>query len=127
MESIVEDRGEILTLGHLQDAMNKHWRIDNGDDSDSSDIEEDNYGTIEITAIEITITITNFKKHRDYFKCIDEGVYAREHRICKGHNNKNNYENKNTEKGIDGINIGNWRNKIFNNKCHYYDKAAYKK
>ena len=107
--------------------MNKHWSIKHGDDSDSSDIEEDNYGTIEITDIGITTTITNFIKHRDYFKCVEGDIYAREHRICKGHNNNNNYENKNIEKGVDGINIGSWRKKTFNNKCHYYDKAAYKK
>ena len=66
-ESLMEITKETLTLDHLQNALNKFWRIEHGDDSDSEDEDEDE--KTEIAAAAVGSRVENKNKSITCFKC----------------------------------------------------------
>ena len=58
-ESLMTVTKEVLTLDHLQNALNKFWRIEHGDDSDSEDEDEDEKNEIVATGVG---SATSYKK-----------------------------------------------------------------
>ena len=115
---------EILTLDHLQNALNQYWRIEHGDDSDSGSDDEDGSEKAEVLAAVVEAGKDDYKKNIECFKCGKMGHYARD---CRSGEGNSNNRNKGTGRGY-GRNSGGGRgNGKFTGKCHKCGKTGHKK
>ena len=121
---VVEMSKEILTLDHLQNALNQYWRIEHGDDSDSGSDDEDGSEKAEVLAAVVEAGKDDYKKNIECFKCGKMGHYARD---CRSGEGNSNNRNKGTGRGY-GRNSGGGRgNGKFTGKCHKCGKTGHKK
>ena len=100
MKSLMIITKEALTLDHLQHALNKFWRIDHADDSESEDENEDE--KTDILATGVGSIAGDKKKEITCFMC---GISR------KNYGNRNNIINGNK----------------FNGKCHNCGKTRHRK
>ena len=77
---------EVLTLGHLQPALNKFWKIKHGYDSDSDSDDEDRDEKAELMAASIEAEKYDMR-NKGYFKCVKLEHFTREYESGEGNNN----------------------------------------
>ena len=98
-ESLIVVSKEVLTLDHLQSALNNYWRIEHEDDFDSDSESEDGDEKAEIMSALIEAGKYN-NRSKEFFKCGKMGHFVRECRSGGGNINKNNrYQRPENDKG----------------------------